>query len=145
MTRRWCADLTVEGMPCRSRPLRDGERCLMHDPAHADEAREARRLGGLRRRRESTISAAFDIDDLRSVDGQWRLLEVLVSDTLHLDNGIQRNRTLLQAVTVATKLVATADLERRLAAIGLAIGSRRRRRAGAEPRSLLDRDPDASL
>ena len=48
----------------------------MHCPEHAAEAAEARRLGGLRRRREVAVSGAYDFCGLESVGDIRRLLEV---------------------------------------------------------------------
>jgi hypothetical protein len=142
MSRRWCAGTRPDGAPCRSRPLRDGDRCMFHDPAHATEAAEARRLGGLRRRREGTIWAAFETEDLRTVDGLWRMLEIVFVDTLHLDNGLGRNRTLLAGISSATRLMTAEDVERRLAAIERALRPAGDVPTGGTP-SLLDEDPDA--
>ena len=50
-TKRVCAAATADGKRCPVAPLRDGEYCFMHSPDHSAEAAEARRLGGLRRRR----------------------------------------------------------------------------------------------
>ena len=39
----------------------------MHSPEHAKEVQEARRLGGLRRKREVTLSGAYDFEGLGTV------------------------------------------------------------------------------
>ena len=70
--------------------MRDGEFCYWHDPKHAVEVAEARRLGGLRRRREATVSGAYDFEGLGSVGHIRRLVEVAVLDTLGLENSIAR-------------------------------------------------------
>ena len=57
----------------------------MHSPEHAEDMAEARRLGGLRRRREVAISGAYDFVSLQSVTDIRRLLEVAVLDTLGLE------------------------------------------------------------
>lgn len=48
-----------DGRSCRSAPLREEEYCLFHSPDHEEEATEARRLGGLRRRKEKTLAGAY--------------------------------------------------------------------------------------
>ena len=117
MTGRRCAARNAEGEPCGARPLRDGWFCFVHDPAHATEAAEARKLGGLRRRREGTLSAAFDLGDLRTLEGQWRLLEVAVADIIALDNGIARDRLLVNAVAAAAKLRDATEVDARVTAL----------------------------
>ena len=55
-------------------------------------AQEARRVGGLRRRREGTVQAAYDFEGLATIPQIRRLLEVAVVDTLSLENSIARSR-----------------------------------------------------
>lgn len=44
-------------------------------------------LGGLRRRREGTIGVAYDLDGLDHAAGIRRILDIVVADSLGLDNG----------------------------------------------------------
>ena len=115
--RRQCAFRFPTGVPCRAAPLKDGEFYLMHSPERIREVQEARRLGGLRRKRESTISSAYQLDSLTSVEGIRRLIEVAVLDTLVMDNSIARNRTLAYLVQVALHTLEVGDLEMRIEAL----------------------------
>ena len=94
MAARGCKFVKPGGDPCRAPPLREGDYCRMHSPEHATEVAEARRLGGLRRRREKTIEGAYGYEGIRSVDHIQRVLEIAVLDTLGLENSISRSRTL---------------------------------------------------
>ena len=67
--RRQCNFRLPSGESCRAAPLRNSEFCRMHSPEYLKEVQEARRLGGLRRKRESTISSAYQFESLDSVDG----------------------------------------------------------------------------
>jgi hypothetical protein len=96
----------------------------MHDPAHADEVAEGRRLGGLRRRREATVSGAYDFEGLATVAAIRRLLEVAVVDTLSLENSIARARTLAYLGLTATKLLDAGELEERVAQLEAALEPR---------------------
>jgi hypothetical protein len=89
----------------------------MHSPEHLREVQEARRLGGLRRKREATISSAFQFDSLNSVEGIRRIIEVAILDTLAMDNGIARNRTLAYLAQVALHSLEVGDIEARLTAL----------------------------
>src|SRR5437870_9571127 len=102
---RRCAFRMPNGEACRAAPMRESTFCLFHDPAHAAEAQEARRLGGLRRKREVAVAAAYGFDGLESVPQIRRLLEVAALDTLALDNGIPRARTLVAVAQAASKLL----------------------------------------
>ena len=93
----------------------------MHDPAHAAEVAEARRLGGLRRRRELTVQGAYEFNGLESVADIRRLLEIAALDVLGLENSIARARTLAYLAVAATKLLEVGELEHRVAALEAAV------------------------
>ncbi len=124
MADRTCKATIENGEPCRAAPLRDGAFCLWHDPGHADEVAEARRLGGMRRRRETTVAGAYSFEGLASVGQIRRLVEVAVIDILGLENSISRARTLAYLAQTATKLLEVGELEDRLAAVEAALKPR---------------------
>ncbi len=107
----------MAGAPCNATSLRDEDACFWHSPEHAEAAREARRLGGLRRRREATVSGAYEFEGLASVAQIRRLVEVAVIDTLGLENSIARNRTLAYLAQTALKLLEVGELDERVAAL----------------------------
>ena len=98
--------------------------CFWHDPEHAAEAAEARRLGGLRRRKEGTVAGAYEFDGLDSVAKITRLLEIAVVDTLSQENSIARARTLAYLAQMALKALEVGEVEERLAALEGALGPR---------------------
>jgi hypothetical protein len=91
---RRCKYVMADGRLCRSAPLVGEDYCLFHSPTHEEEAQEARRLGGLRRRRERTVAGAYEFAGLGAVADIRRLLEVATIDTLSLENSVSRSRTL---------------------------------------------------
>ena len=134
-----CAGKKENGQPCRSPKLRDSDYCLMHSPEHAEDVAEARRLGGLRRRREVAVSGAYDFVGLQSVGDIRRLLEVAVLDTLGLENSIARARTLAYLATTAIKLLEVGEFEERLASLETAMHGQR-----TLPESVFDIEPAGS-
>ena len=124
VTNRACKARKEDGSPCGAPPLKDSQYCLWHDPAHADEVAEWRRLGGLRRRRESTVHAAFDFEGLATIPQIRRLVEVAAVDVLGQENSIARARTLAYLAQVAAGLIEKGEMEERLAAIEAALGPR---------------------
>ena len=125
VARRSCTFLMPDGRACRAGPQRDRPYCFAHDPERAQEAAEARRLGGLRRRKEGTIAVAYDLPGLDSVAGIRRLLDVVVTDGIGLENGIARLRVLIAASAAATNLLKVGEFEERLAALESAIDAER--------------------
>ncbi|HEY8870697.1 MAG TPA: hypothetical protein VIM30_15085 [Candidatus Limnocylindrales bacterium] len=98
-------------------PLRDRPYCFAHDPERANDAAEARRLGGLRRRKEGTIAVAYDLSGLDTVEGIRRLLDVVVTDGLSLETSIAKLRALISVAVAATNLLKVAEFEARLEAL----------------------------
>ena len=105
VVRQTCAFEHLDGRPCGARPLRTGRFCFLHDPGKSDEADEARRLGGLRRKRERTVATAFDVAGLSTSADIRRLIEIAALDTLGLENSVARNRLLIAASEAATRLL----------------------------------------
>lgn len=103
-----------DGIACRATPLRDHPFCFWHSPDHTADAAEARRLGGLRRKRERTVAGAYDISTLDSVVAIRRLLEIAALDVLGLENSLARGRTLASLAMVALRLLEAGELESRL-------------------------------
>jgi hypothetical protein len=114
---RTCSFSKQNGFPCRNAPMQDEEFCFWHSPEHAEEAAEARRLGGLRRRKEKVTQGAYDFEGLESVTQIRRLLEVAAVDTLALENSVARSRTLAYLSLVALKALEVGELEERVRAL----------------------------
>jgi hypothetical protein len=117
MTGRSCTGITEGGSACRQAPLSDSDYCFWHSPEHAQEAAEARRLGGLRRRREGTLSGAYDFVGLGSITDLRRLLEIAALDALGLENSIARARAITAIVQVGARLLEVGEFEERLEAL----------------------------
>lgn len=121
---RSCAGHKQNGEACRVAPLHEGEFCFWHSPDHAEEAAAARKLGGQRRRRESTIVGAYDLGPLDTVAGIRRILEIAVLDALGMENGVARVRLLIAAAQALSRLLETGDLEELVEQFRRALGPR---------------------
>ena len=121
---RVCQAVKEGGSRCEAPPLVDEDFCFWHSPKHAEEVAEAGRLGGLRRRRENTVAAAYDLEGLDTVSQVRRLLQIAVMDTLGLENSIARSRVLAYLAQVALKTLEAGALQERLAALEVAMGPR---------------------
>ena len=123
--RRRCVFPRSDGQPCQMAPQHDRPYCFSHDPERAVDAAEARRMGGLRRRKEGTIAVAYDLPGLDTVVGIRRLLDIVVTDAVGLDNGIPRLRVLISTAVAAMSLLKVGELEERLAALEAVVLDRR--------------------
>jgi hypothetical protein len=92
--------------------------CFWHDPDHAEEASQARKLGGQRRKREKVVESICGLGEMDTVADLRRILRVATLDTVALDNGVQRNRTL---VTADAKLLEVGELAERVAELEAAM------------------------
>lgn len=117
MLARSCAYQMPDGRLCRATPLRDEPFCFWHAPETAEEAAEARRLGGLHRRKKKTVGAIFGFGGLRTIEDLQALLETAAIETLSLENSIGRNRALASYSAVGAKLIELGDLAERVAVL----------------------------
>ncbi len=124
LKQRRCSGTNAQGQPCGYGALRGKDLCFWHDPAHAEEAREARRLGGQRRRREGVLQGSYDFDGLETVSDLRRLLEIATTDALALENSVARIRVLVSVVQVGAKLLETGELEERITRLERTVASR---------------------
>jgi hypothetical protein len=124
LTKRRCAGIKADGQPCQMAPLHERPYCFAHDPERATEAAEARRMGGLRRRKEGTIAVAYELPGLDTVAGIRRLVDIVVTDSVGMENGIARLRVILAAASAATALLKVGELEDRLAVLEAAVKQR---------------------
>ncbi len=117
VTRRRCGVPRADGLPCQMPPQHERPYCFAHDPERASEAAEARRLGGLRRRKEGTLAVAYDLPGLDTVEGVRRIFEIVRADLLGQENTIGRARALIAVGVAATNLLKTSEFEERLEAL----------------------------
>ena len=126
MVGRACSFEMPDGRACRAAPLRGEAFCFWHSPDTAEELTEARRMGGLHRRKKRTVATIYGFGGLRSIEDNQGLLETIAVETLGLENSIARNRALTAIVATGAKLVELGDLAARIAAIEATLGARGR-------------------
>jgi hypothetical protein len=137
MLGRACTYLMPSGRPCRATPLRDEPFCFWHSPETAEEAAEARRVGGLHRRKKKTVGAVYGFHGLRTIEDLQTLLETVAVETLALENTIARNRAIGGFLSVGAKLIEVGDHEERIAALE----ATRQLRAADETEAFSEVDP----
>ena len=113
--------------------MRDEPFCFWHSPETTEEAAEARRLGGLHRRKKKTVGAVYGFQGLRTIEDLQLLLETAAIETLALENSIPRNRAIAAYAAIGAKLIEVGDLEARIELLESAVGSQ-----ASEPTGGLD-------
>jgi hypothetical protein len=126
MVGRACTYQMADGRACRATPLREQPLCFWHTPEREEDATEARRMGGLHRRKKRTVATIYGFGGLRSIEDHQALLETIAVETLGLENSIARNRALTAIVATGAKLIELGDLASRIAAIEATLGPQRR-------------------
>lgn len=124
MVGRACTYQHSDGRPCGAAPLRGGAFCFWHSPDTADELAEARRMGGLHRKKKRTVATIYGFGGLRSIEDHQSLLETMTIETLALENSIARNRLVNSFILTGAKLIEVGDLAARVAAIEASVGPR---------------------
>jgi hypothetical protein len=124
VSQRACKYPKESRQPCQAPPMLDSDFCFWHDPAHAAEAAQARKLGGQRRRRESALAGAYDLGELTRIEELQRLLQIAAYDTLSLENSVQRNRALASYVPIGSGLIEKGELADKVRAIEAVLNPR---------------------
>jgi hypothetical protein len=122
---RGCTHLMPDGRACGATRRRAVALCWVHDPDASEEAAEARRLGGLRRRRERILATNYDVTGASTPDELTRVVEIATLDALAERSSLDRSRTLLAAVRTGLQVRAEAGTEARLRALEAAHARRR--------------------
>ena len=113
----YCTSILEGGQRCRATPMHGAALCFWHNPETASEATEARRLGGMRRRREGAVAGAYEFGGLGTSSDLRRLLEIAATDALALENSIPRVRALTTIAQVGARLLEVGELEARIEAL----------------------------
>jgi hypothetical protein len=115
--KRRCAAKNKHGEPCGFQPMRDNDLCWHHDPENEEAAQDARRLGGVRRKRESTLAGAYEFEGILVDGGLARFIDIAAWDALSLDSGQSKVRAMVAVAQVAEKILVARDHEERIAAL----------------------------
>ena len=122
--KRRCKAENRSGDPCGFQPMLESDLCWVHDPENEEAAQEARRLGGVRRKRESTLAGAFEFDGILAPGGLARYVEIMASDTLGLEFGYTRVRAMVAVAGIAEKVIHAKELEERIADLESVLGDK---------------------
>lgn len=127
---RTCREKNTDGNSCGAAPLLGEQFCLWHHPDHTDEVAEARRLGGINRRRQRIVFAANDFEGLASVEQVRRLLDLSVSVTLQQQPSLAQAKTLAYLAQQGLKMLEVGEIQERIEQLESVMGDKLRK----EPR-----------
>jgi hypothetical protein len=66
--KRTCKATNERGEPCGQYPSTEGDYCFWHDPELTKEQEEARRAGGIARRREFVLREVYGLEGTADLD-----------------------------------------------------------------------------
>lgn len=122
--KRRCAAKNKQGEPCGFQPMRDNDLCWHHDPENEEAAQDARRLGGVRRKRESTLAGAYEFEGILVEGGLARFMDIAAWDALSLDSGVAKVRAMVAVAQAVEKILLARDLAERVAALESVMGDK---------------------
>jgi len=128
--KRRCKATNKRGEPCGFQPMLESDLCWVHDPANEEAAQEARRVGGVRRKRESTLAGAYEFEGILAENGLARFIEIAAYDVLALDAGHSKIRAMVAVAQAAEKIIRGQEMEERIAALESVLGDRTKRGGG---------------
>lgn len=118
-----CKSKTKLGQACPNHAGASGY-CFVHDPARGAERAKARKQGGQRRRVAHAGNPANVPDKVRTLADVLLVLDYALSETLPIENSVQRGRLLVQIAHAFTETIKVGELEQRLAALEQTIGGK---------------------
>ena len=110
-----CRAITKRGKPCNAFVLKGEEYCFTHSPTKAVERSEARKLGGLHRRTGHKGDIKKVPKKVRTLADVLLVLDYVLQESIWLDNGVSRSRTLISLSETYIKAIEVSALEERIA------------------------------
>jgi len=113
-----CKATTKDGLPCRALRVTDSDYCFMHDPALAEERKEARARGGRARHgRKIGPVGEGEYVEIRDLGDVLRVLASELNAVLSLEKSISRARAVGYLAGIMANIYQASELEQRLAAL----------------------------
>lgn len=113
-TPRQCEATNRRGRQCEAHALASSAYCWFHDPAKAQERKEARASGGQARAGLMITQGNTQPREIKSVGDILSLLSETVSDVLLLQNSLARAQTIARLSLAMVKCFEVSELEQRL-------------------------------
>jgi hypothetical protein len=119
-----CKAQTTNGQPCQAQAIKGSRFCFIHDPAQGAARAMARKRGGQRRRVPHAGNPATVPAQVRTIEDVLKVLDYVLTESMPLENSIQRGRLLVAICGAFIEAIKTGELESRLAAIESALKAR---------------------
>jgi hypothetical protein len=112
-TKARCKGRTAGGAPCNMKPTASGY-CFNHDPARAADRAQARKRGGEARHSPHVGDLGQIVQSPRRIPDVMTVLDYALTETLALDNGIQRGRLLVSIAAAYVDALKVGEIETQL-------------------------------
>lgn len=124
MSKKQCEANNKDGEKCKAFANESGF-CFMHDTSKGIERAIARRNGGLATKKPHYADAERLPDSIRKIEDVFIVLDYALSETVGLDNSINRGRLLVSIAHGFIEALKIGELEKRLEAIEIALKTRK--------------------
>ncbi len=109
-----CKGKTQSGQPCKMQALKGSRYCFTHNDTTRAEQAAARKLGGMNRHTPHAGNLEAVVQQPRTVQETFTVLDYALAETLAMDNGIQRNRLLVSIAGQYVDAHKVGELETQL-------------------------------
>jgi hypothetical protein len=114
-TRIRCKALNAKGQPCAGWAMSSGY-CWVHNPEVAEERHKARVLGGATNQAQHSprVNLGQVPKEIRTIEDILVLMDFAKDEILMLNNGLNRNKALVQLASTYAAILKDGDMEDRV-------------------------------
>lgn len=115
-TRKRCKAINLRGEPCSGWVMKGFEYCYIHNPEVAEERHASQKLGGATNQAKHSprVNLGNIPRQVRTIDDLLLLLDYCKDEMLFLNNGLNRNKALVQLAGAYSQVLKDANMEDRI-------------------------------
>ena len=114
--RKRCKAFNARNEPCAAWVMKDKDYCWVHEPSNKEAADAARKLGGSvnQVKHSSRVNPGQIPDKIRTVEDLLGLLDYAKDELLMLNNGLSRNKAIVQLAAAYTQVLKEGEVQDRI-------------------------------
>ena len=114
--RKHCRAFNARNEPCSAWVMKGKDYCWVHEPSNKEASDAARKLGGQTNRAKHSprVNAGHIPDKVRTIEDLLGLLDYCKDELLMLNNGLNRNKAIVQLASTYAQILKEGELQDRL-------------------------------